>query len=87
MNMHLIAAVLDSAYDPRQGILGGVLCVGIGYALIRYRDAIGGATGYFARGMYVDAPTPGWLLVPFGILVLAAGVLVLVGSLVCLLGG
>ena len=73
--------------DPRWILIVGLAVFGAGYALVRYRDAIGNATGYFARGTYVSARTPGWLLLPFGVLMMLGGATMVVGSLYMILFG
>jgi hypothetical protein len=70
--------------DPRVMLIGGLIFFGWGYALVRYRDAIGSATGYYVQMLYVSSRTPGWLLVPFGVLFMLLGGLVAVGSIVAL---
>ncbi len=82
-----ITAPPASRDDPRWMLLVGLAVFSAGYALVRYRDAIGNATGYFARGMYVSARTPGWLLLPFGVLMMLGGATVVVGSLYMILFG
>ena len=76
----MLASMSD---DPRVMLIGGLIFFGWGYALVRYREAIGGAIGYSVP-MYVSGRTPGWLLVPFGVLFMLPGGFVAVGSIVAI---
>ena len=67
--------------DPRVMLIGGLVFFAWGYLLVRYRHEIGGATGYYVK-MYVSSRTPGWMLVPFGVLFMLGGGLVVLGSLI-----
>lgn len=73
--------------DPKWTFLVGLAVFGAGYAFVKHRNAIGNATGYFAQGMYVSARTPGWLLLPFGVLMMVGGAAIFVGSLYMILFG
>lgn len=64
---------LTSSDDPRWTLMFSLAIFGAGYALVRYREAIGDMTGYYIRGMYLSTRTPGCLLVPFGVLLMVVG--------------
>jgi len=54
----------------------GILIILVGIFIIFYRHSIGGATDYFVgHGRWVDKPTPGWMLIPFALVLIAIGVL------------
>ncbi|MBA4372588.1 MAG: hypothetical protein C0402_06960 [Thermodesulfovibrio sp.] len=55
-------------------LVGGVL-------LFIYRNEIGNFTDYYTgRGGYVDKPTPGCLLIPFALALVAGGVIIILKS-------
>lgn len=63
-------------------ILCAVLLIVIGVLLIIYRNEIGALTGYYAgRGGYVDKPTPGWMLIPFALVLIVGGIVMIARSL------
>jgi len=74
-------ALVIIQHDPRYSALAGLFAIGCGYALVRYRNAIGDLTGYYASHQYVNRKTPGCFLVPFGILFMAAGAIMFIVSL------
>jgi len=71
--------------SPVEGLVVSVVLLVAGYVMLRYRDEIGGATGYWLRWHLVDKPTPGCLLVPFAILLMLVGAAGLTVALVELL--
>ena len=74
--------------DPRAMLLGGLLIFGIGYAFVRYRNELGDLTGFhIGHGGYLSSKTPGWMLLPFGVLLMAAGAFIIVGSVIRLMRG
>jgi len=69
-------------------LLGGLVVFGWGFALVRYRNELGDLTGFhIGHGGYLSSKTPGWMLLPFGVLLMAAGALVIVGSVIRLMRG
>ncbi len=63
---------------PQNNPLVDVVIMVIGILLFIFRDAVGSATGYFARGHYIDKPTPGCLLIPFALLLIIGGGVLLI---------
>ena len=57
---------------PRNSPAVDLVLIAIGVILFLFRDALGSMTGYFARGHYIDEPTPGCLLIPVAPVSLAA---------------
>jgi len=82
-----LSAPLTRNDDPRWMLMMGLATMAAGYALIKYRDEIGGMTGCLFRLHWVTAPTPGCLLIPFGVALLVAGAFVSVGSLIIFIWG
>lgn len=72
---------MNNAYDsPFADILCGAVFIGIGVLMLIYRDEIGAFTGYYVgRGGWVDKPTPGWMLIPFALVLIAIGTMVILG--------
>lgn len=69
-------------------LLTGLGVFGMGYALVRYRNELGSMTGYYIGHLgYVSSKTPGWLLLPFGVLLMVAGALAIAGSVIWLMRG
>lgn len=67
---------------PVIDILSAAGLITVGILLFRHRREIGSLTGFYAgRGGRVDKPTPGWMLIPFAIALVALGCLVLYRSL------
>lgn len=62
----------------RNSPLIDLIIIVIGILLLVFRDAIGSMTGYFARGHYIDKPTPGCLLIPFGLEFIIGGTFLLI---------
>jgi hypothetical protein len=59
-------------------ILCGVLFIYIGLLVFKYRNEIGAFTDYYVgHGRWVDKPTPGWMLIPFALVLIAAGLIAL----------
>ena len=77
-----LAAPPTGRDDPKWHLIIGLAVLAAGYTLIRYREAIGDMTGYYLRGMYVSNRTPGWLLLPFGVVIMLGGAFMVVVSLV-----
>jgi len=60
----------------------GIFIAIIGILLFIYRDPIGNFTGYYVgRGKLVDKPTPGCLLIPFALAIIAGGLCILIKSI------
>jgi lipopolysaccharide export LptBFGC system permease protein LptF len=54
----------------------GILIILVGVFIFFYRHSIGSATDYYVgHGRWVDKPTPGWMLIPFALVLIAIGVL------------
>ena len=71
----------NAHHSPFLDILCAVVLIGIGVLMFIYRNRIGAFTGYYVgRGGHVDKPTPGWMLIPFALVLIAAGVLVIFRS-------
>lgn len=52
----------------------GLFALVIGYFFLFHADFIGEhMTGLFVNGSRISAPTPGWMLWPFGLLLIAIG--------------
>lgn len=69
-------------------ILVGALIVAGGILLFLYRQRIGDFTGYYGgRGKIVDKPTPGCLLIPFAIAIIAVGSAILIRGIQALFAG
>lgn len=77
-----LAAPPTGEDDPKWQLIIGLAVLAAGYALIRHRAAIGDMTGYCLRGMYVSNRTPGWLLLPFGVVIMLGGAFIVVVSVV-----
>lgn len=59
----------------------GILIILVGVLFFIYRHPIGDATGYYVDiGQKVDKPTPGWMLIPFALALIAIGVFVAFSS-------
>lgn len=68
---------------PVIDILSAAGLIAIGILLFRHRREIGSLTGFYAgRGGRVDKPTPGWMLIPFAVALIALGCIVLYRSVV-----
>jgi hypothetical protein len=77
-----LTAVQQISDDPYSYILIGILIIIGGILLFKYRDTIGDFTGYYVgRGKLVDKPTPGCLLIPFAIAIIASGLIILAKSI------
>jgi hypothetical protein len=63
---------------PRNSPWIDLIIIAIGILLLVFRDAIGSMTGYFARGHYIDKPTPGCLLIPFALALIIGGAILLI---------
>ena len=56
-----------------------VAVIVIGFIVFIYRNQIGGFTGYYTgKSGYVDKPTPGCMLVPFALVLIALAIKLLV---------
>jgi len=52
----------------------GILIILTGVLFFVYRHSIGNATDYYVgHGRWVDKPTPGWMLIPFALVIIAIG--------------
>lgn len=68
-------------HSPLLDVLGGLAMIVAGVLLLIYRNDIGAFTGYYAsRGAYVDKPTPGWMLIPFALILIVGGLIVFIQS-------
>lgn len=74
---------MNNAPDsPLGDILCGVVLIVLGILMFLYRNSIGEFTGYYAgRGGQVDTPTPGWMLIPFALALIAGGLLLVLKSI------
>ena len=69
-------AVIPS-HSPLLDILCAVGLIVVGVLMLIYRNELGELTGFYTgTGGYVDKPTPGWMLIPFALVLIVAGVLV-----------
>lgn len=67
--------------NPVVDVIFAVALIIIGVLMFVYRNEIGALTGYYTgRGGRVDKPTPGWMLIPFALALIAIGVVVMVRS-------
>jgi uncharacterized membrane protein len=68
--------------SPFADIISAVILIAVGILMILYRDNIGAFTGYYVgRGGHVDKPTPGWMLIPFALVLIVGGVLIILRSM------
>jgi hypothetical protein len=63
---------------PRNSPWIDLIIIAVGILLLVFRNSIGSMTGYFARGMYIDKPTPGCLLIPFALAFIIGGTILLI---------
>lgn len=91
MTPNIILATIPAQHipdNPYANILAGLLIIAIGGLLFIYRHPIGEFTGYYVgRGKLVDKPTPGCLLNPFAVAIIAGGLLLVIKSIQALFGG
>jgi len=53
-----------------------------GILLLIYRNEIGNFTGYYTgKGGHVNKPTPGCLLIPFALALIAGGIILIIRSI------
>ena len=72
----------DVLHSPLADILFAVVLIVIGVLMLIYRAEVGAFTGYYTgRGGYVDKPTPGWLLIPFALVLIVGGVVLIFRSM------
>jgi len=65
----------NALHSPLVDIIFAVVLIVIGVLMLIYRDEIGALTGYYmGHGGHVDKPTPGWMLIPFALALIAGGV-------------
>lgn len=55
-----------------------LIIIAIGILLFVFRNAIGSLTNYYVRGIYIDKPTPGCLLIPFALAFIIGGAILLI---------
>jgi len=63
---------------PRNSPWIDLIIIAVGILLLIFRNSIGSMTGYFARGHYIDKPTPGCLLIPFALAFIFGGAILLI---------
>ena len=65
------------SHSPLLDIICAVGLITIGVLMLIYRKELGDLTGFYTgTGGYVDKPTPGWMLIPFALVLIAGGVMV-----------
>jgi len=63
--------------SPLLDIICAVGLIIIGVLMLKYRKELGELTGFYTgTGGYVNKPTPGWMLIPFALVLIVAGVMV-----------
>jgi len=56
-------------------LLTAVGLIVAGVLMFIYRKEIGAVTGSFnGTGRFIDKPTPGWMLIPFALVLIAGGI-------------
>jgi hypothetical protein len=68
----------NAIQSPCLDITFAIVLIAAGVLLFINRRGIGAFTGYYVgRGGRVDKPTPGWMLIPFALVLIFAGAQIL----------
>lgn len=68
----------NAIQSPCLDITFAIVLIAAGVLLFINRRSIGAFTGYYVgRGGRVDKPTPGWMLIPFALVLIFAGAQIL----------
>lgn len=68
--------------SPFADLFCSLAILACGLLFLVYRNQIGDFTGYYTgKAGWVNKPTPGWLLIPFALVLIAGGLLLTLKSL------
>ncbi|MBI5640170.1 MAG: hypothetical protein HZA17_07090 [Nitrospirae bacterium] len=68
--------------SPYADLFCSALFIVLGIVMFIYRNQIGDFTGYYTgKYGYVDKPTPGCLLIPFALALIAGGVILIIRTI------